>query len=167
MLTPRGNHAVTVLRQILQATNNYARAVTRLTGLTTSQLLVLQILDDIGSSSAGALAGRMGITQATLTSLIHKLEAKGLVLRERGDTDRRQVWLTISPAGCATLEQAPEGLQAKFGARFAALQDWEQSMLIAGLERTAALLDAEGIDASPVLQVGSLVADPKPNEATE
>ncbi|WP_420723312.1 MarR family winged helix-turn-helix transcriptional regulator [Hwanghaeella sp. LZ110] len=154
MLTQRANHAVTVLRQILQATENYARAVTRQTGLTTSQLLVLQILDDFGASSAGSVSTRMGISQATMTSLIHKLEAKGMILRERGDTDRRQVWLSISDIGRATLSHAPEGLQAKFGERFAALEDWEQSLLIAGLERTASLLDAEGLEATPVLDVG-------------
>ena len=40
------------------------------------------------------------------------------------------------------------------GERFAALEDWEQSLLIAGLERTASLLDAEGLEATPVLDVG-------------
>lgn len=47
-------------------------------------------------------------------------------------------------------------LQDQFAARFEKLADWEQASIIAGLERVAALLNAEGIDASPVLDVGAL-----------
>lgn len=152
----RAKHAVTVLRQILRATEAYDRIVTRSTGLTSSQLLLLQVLDDSGASTAGALSAKLGISQATTTSLLHKLEDKGLIDRRRGDTDRRQVWLSITDKGHETLAQAPEGLQTKFGTRFEALADWEQSMLIANLERTAAMLDAEKIDASAVLTIGDL-----------
>lgn len=155
-MDPKARHAVTVLRQILRATEAYDRIVTRDTGLTSSQLLMVQILDDIGEASAGMLATRMGISQATITSLLHKLEKKGLIARKRGDTDRRQVWLSLTEAGHTTLAQAPEGLQTKFGMRFSSLPDWEQSMLIAGLERVASLLDAENIDASAVLTIGEL-----------
>ncbi|MEQ8440966.1 MAG: MarR family transcriptional regulator [Alphaproteobacteria bacterium] len=152
----QARHAVTVLRQILRATEAYDRIVTRSTGLTSSQLLLLQILEDSGPSLAGTISTKMGISQATTTSLLHKLEDKGLIVRRRGDTDRRQVWLSITDRGHETLAQAPEGLQIKFGERFATLADWERSMLIAGLERTAAMLDAENIDASAVLTIGDL-----------
>ena len=52
--------------------------------------------------------------------------------------------------------EMPDVLQDRFAARFEKLADWEQASVIAGLERVAALLNAEGIDASPVLDVGAL-----------
>ena len=54
------------------------------------------------------------------------------------------------------LADMPDVLQDRFAARFENLADWEQASIIAGLERVAALLNAEGIDASPVLDVGAL-----------
>lgn len=152
----RAQQALTAMRQILRATENYARKLSRETGLTASQLLLLQVLDERGETTAGQIASHMGITQATTTSLLHKLEARGLVHRQRGDTDRRQVWLTLTEDGRAKLAAAPDGLQENFLERFENLESWEQAMLVASLERVVALLDAESLDAAPVLDVGAI-----------
>jgi DNA-binding MarR family transcriptional regulator len=147
------------MRQILRATENYARKLSRETGLTASQLLLLQILDEHGETTAGRIAAHMGITQATTTNLLHKLENRDLVHRQRGDTDRRQVWLTLTEAGREKLAAAPDGLQDRFKERFDQLEPWEQSMLVAALERVVTLLDAETLDAAPVLDVGAIDRD--------
>jgi DNA-binding MarR family transcriptional regulator len=152
----RSLQALTAMRQILRATENFARRLARDTGLTASQLLLLQGLDEMGESTAGQIAAHMGITQATTTSLLHKLESRGLVHRQRGASDRRQVWLTLTEAGRDKLAAAPDGLQEMFRERFENLETWEQAMLIAALERVAALLDAESLDAAPVLDVGAI-----------
>jgi DNA-binding MarR family transcriptional regulator len=101
----------------------------------------------------------MGITQATTTSLLHKLEARDLVRRQRGDSDRRQVWLSLTAEGREKLAAAPDGLQEIFKERFENLESWEQAMLVAALERVVALLDAEALDAAPVLDVGAIDRD--------
>ncbi|HEY9548522.1 MAG TPA: MarR family transcriptional regulator [Kiloniellaceae bacterium] len=147
------------MRQILRATENYARRLSRLTGLTASQLLLLQVLDQHGETTAGQIAAHMGITQATTTSLLHKLEDRGLVRRQRGDSDRRQVWLSLTGEGREKLAAAPDGLQQNFRERFENLESWEQAMLVAALERVTAMLDAEDLDAAPVLDVGALDRD--------
>ncbi|MEQ9449632.1 MAG: MarR family transcriptional regulator, partial [Rhodospirillaceae bacterium] len=126
-------HALVVLRRILRATENRARALSRESGLTASQLLLLQTLADEVECTAGAIAARLGITQATTTSLVHKLEAKGLVVKKRGDSDRRQVWLSLSDSGRVKLANAPDDLQEVFRQRFDTLEDWEQMMLVASL----------------------------------
>ncbi len=152
----QSQHALVVLRRILRATENRARALSRVSGITASQLLLLQTLADEVECTAGTIASRLGITQATTTSLVHKLEAKGLVVKQRGHVDRRQVWLSLSDSGRTTLEKAPDDLQEVFRQRFDKLQDWEQMMLVASLERIATMLDAEEIDAAPVLDIGEL-----------
>jgi DNA-binding MarR family transcriptional regulator len=121
--------------------------------------LLLQVLDEHGDITAGQIAAHMGITQATTTSLLHKLEARGLVRRQRGDSDRRQVWLSLTEEGREKLASAPDGLQETFKQRFEMLESWEQAMLVAALERVSALLDAETLDAAPVLDVGALDRD--------
>ena len=142
----QSQHALVVLRRILRATENRARALSRESGLTASQLLLLQTLADEVECTAGTIASRLGITQ----------EAKGLVVKQRGNTDRRQVWLKLSDSGRIRLAEAPDDLQELFRKRFDKLKDWEQMMLVAGLERIATMLDAEEIDAAPVLDFGEL-----------
>ncbi len=155
----RSQQALSAMRQILRATENYARNLSRSTGLTASQLLLLQVLDQHGETTAGQIAAHMGITQATTTSLLHKLEARDLVRRQRGDSDRRQVWLSLTAEGREKLAAAPDGLQEIFKERFENLESWEQAMLVAALERVVALLDAEALDAAPVLDVGAIDRD--------
>ena len=48
-------------------------------------------------------------------------------------------------------EQAPKPLQENFARRFAALPRWEQYQLVSSLERVAMMMDAEDLDAAPVL----------------
>src|SRR5690625_7154353 len=40
--------------------------------------------------------------------------------------------------------------------KFGDLEEWEQSMIIASLQRIAEMMDAKDIDASPFLDVGAL-----------
>src|SRR5690606_39890653 len=53
---------------------------------------------------------------------------------------RRQVLLSLTEQGRKALDIAPEGAHAQFHQQFLALEDWEQSMLIASLQRVAAML---------------------------
>ena len=54
------------------------------------------------------------------------------------------------------LKEAPIPLQDHFARQFGDLQEWEQTMIISSLQRVAQMMDAEHIDASPVLDVGIL-----------
>ncbi len=99
--------ALSALRKILRKTELNSKALMRETGLTPSQLIFMQLLDDGLEHTAGSVAARMGITQATTTALIQKLEALNMVARRKGQTDRRQVWLSLTDKGRKVLEIAP------------------------------------------------------------
>lgn len=146
--------ALIALRRILKAVDSHSRTLARDTSLTPSQLAVLKELAATGSAQPSDLARSAGLKQATISILLDRLQERGLVQRARGDTDRRTVFVQITPAGRETLKAAPDLLQSAFGARFAALPDWEQAYVNAALTRLVALLGAGGIDASPVLDVG-------------
>lgn len=152
--------ALSALRKILRKTELNSKALMRETGLTPSQLIFMQMLDDGTEQTAGSVASRMGITQATTTALIQKLEAQGMIVRRKGEADRRQVWLSLTGKGRAVLDIAPDGAHAQFHAAFSDLEEWEQLMLIAALERVAAMLGAEG-DAAAVLASDPVLA-PRP-----
>lgn len=140
----------------MRATDKHAKALARATGLTTPQWIVLQIVGELTETTPKAIAERARISQATVTALLDKLQAQGLVQRTRGHSDRRQIWITLTQKGKESLGSAPDALQNLFAKQFQALPDWEQAMLIAALERVASLMNADDIDASPVLHSAAI-----------
>jgi len=163
----RVDESLIALRRILRATALYERDLAHAAGLTPAQLRVLQILRGRpgGSTTPKALATQMGVAQATITALVDKLVAGGQVTRERSQIDRRQTNVTITDAGRAAVRDAPDALQQRFVRAFEKMQDWEQAQLVASLERVAAMLDAEDVDASPVLTTGEIQAGKRPDKS--
>jgi DNA-binding MarR family transcriptional regulator len=153
----RTDDSLIAIRRILRATELYGRRLAREAGLTAVQLRVLQIVDEKGDATPTEIATRMGVTQATVSALIKKLEAFGDLERRRSQTDRRQTNLSITPQGRAKVRGAPDALQQRYVSQFEAMSDWEQAMIVAALERVASMLDAEEIDASPVLSMGEIL----------
>ena len=58
------------------------------------------------------------------------------------------------------LESSPDLLQDKFRDSFSSLNDWEQSMIVSSLQRVARFIDAEQIDAAPIIDYGELNQEP-------
>lgn len=160
-MSERSQEALIAIRQIQRKIEQSARKLAETEGLTPSQLKVLQLLTEWPEVSAGWLSEQTQLKNATITSLIDKLEGRGMVSRRKFDTDRRKVWIKIEPPGRTALEAAPDLLQAKFEERFDRMENWQQAMLVSSLELLSNLLDAEKIDAAPVLDVGALDEKPK------
>lgn len=78
--------------------------------LSLSQYNVLRILRGAGEDAlaCGEIAERMIRRDPDLTRLLDKLEARGLVTRSRGTTDRRVVRAAIAPEGLQLLESLDE-----------------------------------------------------------
>lgn len=155
-MTNRSEYALIALRQIQRKTELASKRLAQMAGLTPSQLVVLQILEERGETSAGELSKLTQLKHATITSLVDKLVAREFLTRRRVETDKRKVWLSLTDVGRAGLASAPNLLQEVFEQRFDALPSWHQAMLVSALERVSALLDAEDLDAAPVLDVGAL-----------
>jgi len=158
-MTARYVDVLVALRRIMRAADLYSQRLRRSGGLTTPQLLVLQAAERLGELGVGRIAQEVRLSQATVTTIVDRLEARGLLVRDRSAADRRRVQLRLTEAGSATLEGAPPPLQQEFLQRFSALPQWEQSMIAAALQRTAALMDAEELDASPMLLTGEITQD--------
>lgn len=162
--TDRIDDSLIALRRILRATALYERDLAQAAGVTPAQFRVLQILQGRpgGSATPKALATQMRVAQATVTAIIDKLESSGMASRQRSETDRRQTNVVITENGRTTVKDAPDALQQRFVRAFDRMQDWEQAQLVASLERVAGMLDAEDIDASPVLAMGEIHTSQKP-----
>ena len=73
--------------------------------LTMPQVKVLHVLSRRGRVSAGELADMLGVSAPTVTDLVERMVAAGLVHKERSRTDRRVVHVSMTPAGEETLRQ--------------------------------------------------------------
>jgi DNA-binding MarR family transcriptional regulator len=148
------NAALRAIRRILRAADLGGRRLATETGLTPSQLLVLQDIERQGETTPSALASRLQFGQATVTNIVDRLEDAGFATRTRSAGDKRKMLLRATPSGQAILEAAPDLLQTRFRDRFTQLAPWEQAMILAALERLSDLLDAKDIDAAPLIDTG-------------
>jgi DNA-binding MarR family transcriptional regulator len=129
----------------------HSRKLGRSVGLTAPQLLVLRTAEREQRPTATELAHAVSLSQATITTILTRLEGRGLLIRERSEVDRRRVHVSLTEAGKEVLAEAPKPLQESFTARFEALPRWEQHQLVSVLERVAMMMDAENLEAAPLL----------------
>jgi len=163
--SPRCDEMLVALRRVMRAVDLHSRRLIRSHGLTTPQALILKVAASGEALPAGKLARQVSLSQATVTDILNRLEARGLVRRIRSSEDKRQVMIEATPAGRQLMLSSPPLLQERFADRFGALQDWEQSMLVASLQRIAALMDVADMEVAPVLSGADLTAVPDVQEA--
>ena len=77
-------------------------------GLTYTQYITMLVLWEQGSLTAKELGHILYLDSGTLTPMLKKMEAKGLLTRRRSEADERNLIVTITEAGEAMKEQALE-----------------------------------------------------------
>ena len=104
-----------------------------------SQELVLRILDREGSPDQQSLLRELRVRPGSLSELLGKLEQKGLIERERSESDRRRVIVRLTESG----RQALTPGEAAADDPFAVLTGEEQTALRALLEKVLGHSDSE------------------------
>ncbi len=102
-------------------------------GVTYPQYLVLLVLDRDGASSLVSIGGQLRLESSTLSPLVRRLEALGLVVRSRSTDDERNVSIELTAAGrstCAGMAVVPDQIEAATG-----LTRGERTTLLAQLHR--------------------------------
>lgn len=124
-------------RQLIQAANfnRFHQA-----GLSATQFMTLNTLPSAPNSiKIGDLARRLNLKPATIAQTINSLEERGLVTRQRGEADRRQVLLHITPSGTRLQNSAAGQFKKQMAAIFAAMEGSRRMELISGLEQFVAI----------------------------
>ncbi|MGJ7914775.1 MarR family winged helix-turn-helix transcriptional regulator [Massilia sp. LXY-6] len=88
------------------AMNKVYRKLLRKLGLTYPQYLVMLVLWERDGVTVSDIGARLFLDSATLTPLLKRLEAAGLLARARSNADERQVVLSLTDAGRALAQQA-------------------------------------------------------------
>jgi DNA-binding MarR family transcriptional regulator len=117
--------------------------------------------------SVAALARAVHLSPSTVVGILDRLEQKGLILRSRDTQDRRVVNTAPTPAGQELVAQAPSPLHQTLTKALEGLNELEQATIELSLERIVDLIDACEIDAAPMLETGSSIADGQAPPATD
>lgn len=85
------------LRQFHGLGTSFYRAAAARSGMTVTDLEVIDLLENRGSMTAGQLADLTGLTTGAITGMLNRLEEAGLVRRERDPNDARRVSVQLVP----------------------------------------------------------------------
>ena len=75
-------------------------------GITYPQYLVLSAIAEQREMTIGAVAERLSLESSTVTPPVKRLEQAGLVERQRGKTDERQVHVRLTDAGRTLIQES-------------------------------------------------------------
>ena len=144
------------LRRIIRATDLHSKRVSRESGLTVPQIVVLKSVRDLGEVTTSEISRRVSLSQATVTIILDRLEERGLVERYRSTRDRRIVHTRLTQQGRSALRNAPGLLHERFLEKFTGLSDRRQKEIVKALQKVADMMGASDLDAAPLLEVGSV-----------
>ena len=119
-------------------------------GLTYPQYLVMLVLWEESPLTVSRIGERLHLDSGTLTPLLKRLEAMGLVTRSRDDADERRVLVAPTAAGEAMRSIAclvPERMAARYGAEAAHLEALKRMLdgVIAALDESPAGAGAQSV----------------------
>ena len=101
--------------------------------LSRHQASILDHLDEIDPTTVNDLARHMGVTAATMSIAIDRLERQGYVARARDAADRRRVHVRLTSAGVRVRDAASVLDPPRVEALVATLTDEEREIALRGL----------------------------------
>ena len=144
------------LRRIIRSVELYSKQLSASRRITTPQLVCLLAVVNKGPLTATAISREVHLSPSTVVGILDRLEEKGWVARARDRDDRRIVQVSATAAGVALAREAPSPLQKTLADALNALPELEQATIALSLERIVSLMEAQTIDASPILETGPI-----------
>ncbi|CAH8235370.1 MarR family transcriptional regulator [Vibrio aestuarianus] len=143
------------IRQIIRATDLHSKKINKDFGLTSPQLLLMREIKSSENVTIRQLSNNTNMSQATATSILDRLEKRGLITRQRDQQDKRKVHALLTTEGNQLLLNAPTLLQDNFIDQFQALSSWEQTLILSSLQRISSMMKNPEIETSaltPILE---------------
>jgi len=149
------------LRRIIRSIDMHSRSLVKHYGLTGPQFVVLQEISKHEEIMPGKLAKAVSLSQATVTGILDRLENRDLIVRRRSETDRRSVLVSPTHEAFRLLNTGPPIMQVSFVEAFQRLEDWEQNQILSALQRLVTMMNADALDAAPILNSNAADAAPE------
>ena len=133
---------IAAAREHSTATVMFHAAMAERFGLVPTDSKTLDLLSRLGPLTPGDLVAHTGLTSPSVTALIDRLEARGMVRRRRDDGDRRRVIVELVPEGIAEIAAAYDRFGASLDALWAGYPVAELETIRGFLERATVALRA-------------------------
>jgi DNA-binding MarR family transcriptional regulator len=107
-LSKKDYESLSALRYALRRFLRFSEAAAESVGLTPQQhqaLLTIKGFPGRERVTNGELAERLQIKHHSVVGLVNRLESQGLVVRQQGDSDRREVYVALTELGAELLER--------------------------------------------------------------
>lgn len=121
----------------IATTGVFTRIVGEPFGLRPVEYTVLSLVSENPGSSLARLAQALAVTAPNITMWIDRLEERGLVQRERSETDRRAQHLNVTSQGRELVTRATQQLQDAERELLAHLSEGERTILVELLHKVA------------------------------
>lgn len=113
--------------------------------LSRHQASVLDHLDEIDPTTVNELARHMGVTAATMSLALDRLERKGYIVRLRDVADRRRVHVRLTSAGVRIREATSVLDPSRVEALLARMSDHDRDAAVRGLALLADAAQTQGM----------------------
>lgn len=163
---PGDRHDLRVLRairRIVRSVGVYSRKLAYEHGITSPQLVCLLRIQEMGGTTLKHLAREVHLAPSTVVGIVDRLEARGLLCRERSARDRRLVHLRITEEGRLLLERAPSPLQDSLKEALELLPGEERVTIARSLERIVEMMEIGEAETTPLFTPELELDSPRPS----
>ena len=148
------------LRRISRAVDLHSRRLAVTCDLTGPQLVCLKQIVAASEITPTEHSNEVSLSKATVTGIVDRLLARGLLERWRNPNDRRRVCIKATDAGRELADRAPSPLQDTFARNLARRSAPDREQIAAALESVVRMMEAEELDVAPLLATGPVLAGP-------
>ncbi len=129
------------VRRMVRAAEIHSRDIERLHGISVSQLQVLWVAAHHDHTPIGRLARETGVSGASLTGLVDRMEEQGLVERVRSADDKRRVLIETTEKGREVLANHPLPFDNRFVNALGQLESWRRTHLLSEMQHVADMME--------------------------
>jgi DNA-binding MarR family transcriptional regulator len=141
------------IRRVFQILNEQSQRIKQETGLTGPQLWAIGVIHEHGPINISNIAKRMYLHPTTVLGIIDRIEARGLVSRNRSKDDRRVIWLELTQAGKDLVQSVPEVVQGLLWARLEGIALNDLAEIDEGIGHLVKIFGVQEMPPKPMLSL--------------
>jgi DNA-binding MarR family transcriptional regulator len=141
---------VVSIRRMSRAVYLESRRMAKRCGLTRTQSLLISTLASEGLASLSQLSRTLYVTPGNVTSVVDKLEEKGLVERVAKQGDRRVRLVKLTDEGLQASRALPDPIEEKLIRGLKDLRAYEVLNICTAFRHVVELIDASDTDQAPL-----------------
>ena len=120
---------------------NRGRLASSESGLSLSQLALLDAVATDGPLLVGQIAAHAGVSGPSATRMLKQLERRGVVTRQRSSDDERKVLVTLTERGRDLVARQRTALRDKQHHDYAALSPRQRETIVDAMRQLASMID--------------------------